>query len=197
MSSTEPSRSPHPGSSPGETFPEHDLMQELTATVTSQQAVFCCGGTIPVATGRDHTHDHVTADKERLVSPPVVIRWDVPSGKAIRKLTLPVEQGAKGTPAISALVKDCSPATFGRRGEEVLDESYREAAKLESHQFCTSFSPHDCGIIDAIAQTILPEVANPCSAGQTAFQEHWGIVAELYKLNVGLTVLQLLAVPAF
>jgi len=159
------------------------LLGQLEAAVTAQQAAFCCGGTIQIDAARDCIHEHVTVDTEPLVSPPVVIRWDLPSGKAIRKMTLPAVQKARRTSAISELLKDCSPATFGHKGQEVLDPSYRRAVKLDSHQFCTSFNPHNFGIVDAIAQTLLPEVAQ-VSATQTEFQEHWGVIAELYKLNV-------------
>jgi hypothetical protein len=153
---------------------------QLEAAVTAQQAAFCCGGTIQIDAARDCIHEHITVDTEPLVSPPIVIRWDHPSGKAIRKMTLPAVQKS----AISELLEDCSPATFGHKGREVLDQSYRQAVKLDSHQFCTSFSPHDFGIIDAIAQTLLPEIAQVPSDTRTEFQEHWGVVAELYKLNV-------------
>jgi hypothetical protein len=156
----------------------------LKTAVTAQQAAFCCGGTIPIAAARDCIYEHITVDAEPLVSPPVVFRWDLPSGKAIRKLTLPAIQQAESTPAISELLESCSPATFGRKGKDVLDQSYRQAVKLDSGQFCTSFSPHDFGIMDAIAQTLLPEVALVASGKQTELREHWGVVAELYKLNV-------------
>jgi hypothetical protein len=160
------------------------LLCQLEAAVTAQQAAFCCGGTIQIDAARGCIYKHVTVDTEPLVSPPVVIRWDLPSSKAIRKMTLPAVQKARRTSAISELLKDCSPATFGHKGQEVLDPSYRQAVKLDSHQFCTSFSPHDFGIIDAIAQTLLPEIAQVSSGTQKEFREHWGVVAELYKLNV-------------
>jgi hypothetical protein len=161
------------------------LLDQLGDAVTAQQAAYCCGGTIQIAAARDRTiYEHITVDAEPLVSPPVVIRWDLPSGKAIRKVTLPAVQNAESTPAISELLKSCSPATFGHKGHDVLDQSYRRAVKLDSDQFCTSFSPHDFGIMDAIAQTLLPEVARVASSTQTEFQEHLGVVAELYKLNV-------------
>ena len=180
MSSTTSSLS----SSPQKPLVNKGLLRQLKAAVTAQQAAFCCGGTIQIDAARDCIHEHVTVDTEPLVSPPVIIRWDLPSGKAIRKMTLPTVQKARRTSAISELLKDCSPATFGHKGQEVLDPSYRQAVKLDSHQFCTSFSPHDFGIMDAIAQTLVPEVAQMASGKQTELQEHWGVVAELYKLNV-------------
>jgi hypothetical protein len=61
----------------------------LEAAVTAQQAAFCCGGIIQIAAARDYIHEHITVNAEPLVSPPVVIRWDLPSGKVIRKMTLP------------------------------------------------------------------------------------------------------------
>ena len=154
------------------------LLRELGDLVTAERAVFCCGGTIRIASGSNCIYKHISADAEPLASPPVDIRWDM------GKMTLPDVQGAEGTPAISELLKGCSPATFGHNGQEVLDASYRQAAKLDSHQFCTSFTPHDFGIIDAVAQTLLPEIANPPSTARDEFKEHWGVVAELYKLNV-------------
>jgi hypothetical protein len=179
MSSTTSSES-----SPQKPLDKEGLLCQLEAAVTAQQAAFCCGGTIQIDAAHGCTYKHITVDTEPLVSPPVVIRWDLPSGNTTRKMTLPAVQGATHTPAISELLKDCSPATFGHMGREVLDQSYRQAVKLDSHQFCTSFSPHDFGIIDAIAQTLLPEITQVSSDMRTEFQEHWGVVAELYKLNV-------------
>lgn len=168
------------------------LLRQLEAAVTAQQAAFCCGGTIRIAnSGSNCLYEHVSANAKPLASPPVDIRWDMPSGKTMGKMTLPDVQGAEDTPAISELLKGCSPATFGHKGQEVLDKSYRQAAKLDNHKFCTSFTPHDFGIIDAVAQTLLPEIAKPPSTAQDEFKEHWGVVAELYKLNVSRCCLQI------
>ena len=114
-----------------------------------------------------------------------MFRWDLPGGKAIRKLTLPPPiHGVGGDAAIQELLNDCAPATFGKKGEEVLDESYRKAVNLDSDQFSTNFNPYDAGIVDAITQTLLPGIAKPFSDGETQFIDHLGVVAELYKLNV-------------
>ncbi len=121
----------------------------------------------------------------------VVIRWDVPDGNDIRKITLPsTAKGAKRNAALKELLEDCRPATFGKKGEEVLDESYRKAAKLDTHQFSTNFNPYDVGIIDAITQTLLPGIARmPVPKGDKTYAEHLGVIAELYKLNVYLRTL--------
>ncbi len=110
--------------------------------------------------------------------------WTI--GKAIRKITLPIESRTRGTAAIEELLKTCTPATFGKRGKEVLDASYRKAIKLDSDQFSTTFNPYEVGIIDAISQSLLPGIAKPFSDETSQYEEHLGVIAELYKLNVGI-----------
>lgn len=94
----------------------------------------------------------IVANAESLV----VLRWDSPGGRAVRKLVLPVGEDPKGRAALKKLLQDCAPATFGKDGVDVLDESYRKAAKLDNSQFSTTCNSHDVGIIDVIAQTVLP-----------------------------------------
>jgi hypothetical protein len=79
-------------------------------------------------------------------------------------------------------VKDCKPPTFGLDGKDVLDETIRKADKLKSSGFSTSFNPDDFGIVDAIVQALLPSIVRP--EGKASHTERWGVVAELYKLNV-------------
>ncbi len=67
------------------------------------------------------------------------------------------------------------PASFGLAGKNVYDEGYRKALKLDTSQFSTNFCPYTLGIVDAIAQILLPEA----SKGKER-----GVKAELYKLNV-------------
>jgi hypothetical protein len=163
---------------------EEPLLSQLESAISAQRAAFCCGGTIPIATDSEVVHNRIAVTEAPLTAPPIVIRWDLPSGKAIH--------GAEDAPAITELLKDCEPATFGHKDREILDESYRKAAKLDCHQFCTNFSPYGFGIIDAIAQSLLPEIANPSEKERTAFKEHWGVTAELYKLNVSASAIPIM-----
>lgn len=75
---------------------------------------------------------------------------------------------------LNALLNACSPASFGRGSEEVLDESYRKASKLDIADFLTDFCPYKSRIVDVIAQLLLPSITS----------ERRGVEAELYKLNV-------------
>ena len=52
---------------------------------------------------------------------------------------------------------------------------------LGAHSVSTNFSPYDFGIIDAVARELRPGIVR---AGKEPAFERWGIVAELYQLNV-------------
>ena len=160
-------------------------MDQLTHAVSDQKAAFCCGGTVRIMQdSSEGRFDKMTCDDGEITCAPVVLRWDLPSGKTIRKLTLPPDGGVEDSAAMKALLKHCTPATFGKDGEEVLDGSYREAVKLDTDQFSTNFHPSDVGILDNITQVLLPGVAKSFANGETTFQDNLGVVAELYKLNV-------------
>ncbi|EMD36269.1 hypothetical protein CERSUDRAFT_137906 [Gelatoporia subvermispora B] len=66
----------------------------------------------------------------------------------------------------------CDPATLGRNDQDVYDESYRRAGKLDSSYFAVKFDPHSCGLLDAIRGDLLEG------------DKERPIRAELYKLNV-------------
>jgi hypothetical protein len=68
------------------------------------------------------------------------------------------------------LYRTCKPATFGRNGENVFDETYRKAGKMDLTAFSTLFDPRSLGIHDQIIQGL--------------FTRDRGVEMELYKLNV-------------
>ena len=115
---------------------------------------------------------------------PVVLRWDLPSGKTIRKSTLPPDDGVEDPATIKALLKHCAPAAFGKDGQKVLDGSCREAVKLDTNQFSTNFHPSDVGFLENISQVLLLGIAESFANGKATFQDNLAVVAELYKLNV-------------
>ena len=88
-------------------------------------------------------------------------------------LTLPIKDADAG--GVEALLAACSPASFGRGGQDVFDESYRRATKLDVEKFLSSFCPYTTGIMDVVAQLLLPSAVG---------SEPRGVKAELYKLNV-------------
>ena len=67
------------------------------------------------------------------------------------------------------LLEVCSVASYGYKGEDVVDKNYRNAFKLEPNCFITSFQLCSTPILQEI-QSIVPTVV--------------GLRAELYKLNI-------------
>ena len=71
------------------------------------------------------------------------------TSKKVRTLTEMAENRVLDTKSFNDLLKACVPATFGLDGEDILDETYRKAGKLDRSQFSTDFRPHHYGIVDA------------------------------------------------
>jgi hypothetical protein len=146
---------------------------------------FCCGGSINRLYGlymSAGTHyGAFTSKKEAVKCAPITIRWDGKGG-ATKKTTFdtaPAYRNREST--LESLVQDCAPASFGLDGKDVFDEAVRKARTLEAYSFSTNFNPYDYGIVDALAQELLPGIMR---AGKQPVVDHWGVVAELYKLNV-------------
>lgn len=92
-----------------------------------------------------------------------------------RKVTLPVT-GETDTDGLASLVQDCQPATFGLGGQDVYDEAYRKALKMDPTAFCSTVDPYSLGIVDTVAQLLLPSFLESST--------HRAVEARLYKLNV-------------
>ncbi|KAK7729647.1 hypothetical protein SLS53_009218 [Cytospora paraplurivora] len=110
------------------------------------------------------------------LSLPVDLRWDSKDAFSLSqqtKISFPLMPETRFN--LTKLVDDCEPATFGRGAQDVYDESYRKASKMDPSQFSTTFNPYEVGIVDTIAQTLLPTLRHS--------QQTRAVKAELYKLN--------------
>ena len=120
---------------------EASLMEQIKDSLAThaRSATFACGGSIPI--------------EQHFYSPPVQVRFGSNGLGSI--LTLP------GSEPSSREFKELSdgslPATFARAGEEVLDEDYRKAGKLDRGHFATDFCPYALGIMDTLTQMLLPQ----------------------------------------
>ncbi|KAI0036303.1 hypothetical protein K488DRAFT_82255 [Vararia minispora EC-137] len=74
---------------------------------------------------------------------------------------------------LEQLADACAPATFGRGQQDVLDESYRRAGKMDSSQFTTRIVPERTELLDVVRDELLE--------GE---QSKRLIICELYKLNI-------------
>ena len=119
--------------------------------------------------------DKPASHVHRMRCDPVTIRWDSDDNVGC-KVTLPCSDDNR--PNFEQLLRDCQPASFGRGGRDVMDESYRKAGKMDENAFCSNFNPYALGIIDTVAQALAPNLARQTN-------ETNGLRAEPYKLNVG------------
>ncbi len=160
-------------------------LDELKKILAEEKHLYACGGRIPIATPTVESEGEASPSTSFSTRPrqsaPVTIRWDM-SGLSHaddslcrRKVTLPATQKADRD-ALSGLIKDCQPATFGLKGQDVYDETYRKALKMNPDAFCSTFDPYSTGIIDIVAQMLLP------SFGHSTTRR--AVDAKLYKLNV-------------
>lgn len=183
----------------------NELLDGLRLILEKQNHLFACGGSIPIGQPEEKEGiklpEPVSAPKKKEGTEsqstdlagelkkqydPITIRWDVNDGDGMNadgqvstpcaKINLPSIPGAGDDSNLERLVQHCQPATFGRGGKDVYDESYRRAGKMDPTAFCTTFDPYSSGIIDTVAQVLLPSVYDSVT--------HRGVRAELYKLNV-------------
>ncbi|KAI8931577.1 hypothetical protein NX059_011231 [Plenodomus lindquistii] len=155
----------------------HVITQNLSSLMPD--ATYACGGTIRVknpASGGTITSGSgdVFASSKPAGIEPVTIRWD--SSSSIEKTTLPNQSSRQSCAAdgFAKLIRDSIPASFGYQGQDIIDETYRKASKLDPSAFSTNFNPYEVGIIDVIGQALLPK--HPIQSQ--------GIRAELYNLNI-------------
>ena len=74
---------------------------------------------------------------------------------------------------LELLSKACQPATFGVNQQDIHDESYRKAGKLDASDFAAKFNLERSGLLEQIYSHLLE-----------GHDEKKTIEAELYKLNV-------------
>nr|VWO98178.1 Acetolactate synthase (EC [Ganoderma boninense] len=77
---------------------------------------------------------------------------------------------------LQRLADACLPATFGIGGQDVHDETYRKAGKLDCEDFVTTFDASRSGLVDVIRTELLVE--NPKKVKSE------DVNIELYKLNI-------------
>ena len=161
------------------------VRDQLKAAATTDQGAFFCGGTIPNnKTSWKDVGGYETDDSDlswgNYPEPFITICWDLPTGEGARKLKLPIIK-EKRCPIDEILEHYHNPSS-----EDVLDPFFK-VATLDDSQFCTDFSPGSLGILDAIAQILLPGREGLFPSKVPRNDEHLGIRTELCTLNVSLT----------
>ena len=130
----------------------------MADSITSR---FSCGGQLKLVPNSTVSIAYKTADEQSSSAEKVkVAKMD--------KVTWCEFPGANQT-EISELLKSCIVASFGYKGESVVDKNYRDAFKLDPTDFMTTFQLCDTPILGEIG-SINPNYGN--------------LQAELYKLNI-------------
>lgn len=177
-----------PGAQTLSQLAEKRVLESLSEAVEGYQstASYCCGGSLPITMPSLPPKPQYVVPIANKPPKTIALRWDMPEhdGSA-QKVEFPLAasdiESTKAQALFEQLLKTCAPATFGRNNEDILDESYRKAGKLDRDQFSVDFHPHDYAIIDAIGQILLPQI----NVGFLKERdEHRGVLAELYKVNV-------------
>ncbi|EXU94787.1 hypothetical protein X797_012131 [Metarhizium robertsii] len=104
-----------------------------------------------------HTSSHVAMWRQHIWS--ITLRWDMPESTSGHtntgsRIDFPLDPGHEAD--LNRLLEHCEKATFGLGGQDVLDETYRKAVQMDPTKFCTNFDPYSVGVIDSIAQVLLP-----------------------------------------
>lgn len=161
---------------------DKEISDAISKFLTSKEApTSACGGSIPIAPASDIVFG------ESHASPPVTIRRDTKDGDSDtgKKISFPLADHDKDR--LASLVKDCTPAAFGKDNEDVLDPEYRSAVALDTSRFSVDFDPHRLGIIDQIQRILVPpilELDDDKAAKRSAVGSLRSLSAELYKLNI-------------
>ena len=156
-----------------------DLTSKIASLLAAEKGTFTVSGSLPIASDRESA-----ASSQPTQCSPITVRWDpasAPAGESRNMIFPPApaaESTGRGLDQLEALLRACQPATFGRGGEDILDETYRKALKLDSSVFSSDLCPYELGIVGTVAELLMP---SKYMAGGTR-----GVKAELYKLNVSL-----------
>ncbi|KAE9378797.1 hypothetical protein N431DRAFT_293080, partial [Stipitochalara longipes BDJ] len=153
------------------------MLDDLRSVLQGGRAgTFCVGGRIPISPIANFPtlSSSSSSDSGRRVSS-VTLRFDTPEG-SVNRIQFPLRSNRS---EFEQLLRACTPSTFGSSGR------VGEVGELDASHFSTDFHPHDYGIIDTIAQTLLPGVERSAIAeGTKGREEQWGVRAELKTLTI-------------
>jgi hypothetical protein len=113
----------------------------------------CVNGRIPVGDGVGGRE--FGAEEERGVVAPITVRFDKSDGSVARVQfpPLPIRNNDSGPEDLLRACTLSSPSSaFGSSSRE----NQGGQGNLDAKHFSTDFHPHNCGILDTIAQTLLP-----------------------------------------
>ncbi|KAN0115362.1 hypothetical protein V8E51_004906 [Hyaloscypha variabilis] len=150
------------------------MLDDLRSVLQGGRAAnFCVGGRIPISPVRNFPSSSSSSEHSRRIS--VTLRFDTPEG-SVGRIQFPLQNDGSG---FDQLRRASTPSTFASSGRA------GGVGELDASHFSVDFHPHDYGIIDTIAQTLLPGVTRPVGVeGTKGREEQCGVRAELRSLNI-------------
>jgi hypothetical protein len=143
------------------------MLDDLRSALQGTRGSYCFGGSVRMIPSE--------GGRERIAGTPVSLRFDTSQSSA-SKIQFPLSSDGS---SLEILLRACSPPSSGSSGR---DET---VGVLDASHFSTDFHPYDHGIIDTIAQILLPGVKDPIQDESfKGREEHWGLRAELKALTV-------------
>ncbi|KAF5120851.1 hypothetical protein E5D57_013187 [Metarhizium anisopliae] len=157
----------------------YELLESLKFILSNQSHLFTCGGVVSLSSPDKPSISFDEGDQGGNTLAPITLQWDMPESTSGHtstgsRIDFPLKPGHEAD--LNCLLQHCETATFGLGGQDVLDETYRKAVQMDPTNFCTNFDPYSVGIIDSIAQVLLPTTVESTT--------HRAVRAELYKLNI-------------
>ena len=141
-------------------------LESLRKALSFDRPPLCSGAISPPPEGLYFYYGKENARYLRFSSRPSYLRYR-------RKPCRFVDFASVTPEGLDLLAAACDPATFGRGKEDVYDESYRKAVKMDASNFSVQLDLVGSGLIRTIEDQLLQ--------GET---ENMRIKAELYKLNI-------------
>ncbi|KAE8370707.1 hypothetical protein BDV27DRAFT_151964 [Aspergillus caelatus] len=121
-------RSSHAFTNPSQLNDIDTALEELITIIAGARsaASFACGGTIPIS--KTDTNDGANIAS---TAPLVKVYWSLQEEINARKVVLLLDHTSADSSlaALKQLVLECSPATFGRGNEDILDHSHRQTGR--------------------------------------------------------------------
>jgi hypothetical protein len=140
---------------------EKQILKDLSSSLEThaRSATFACDGSVSfkdavVESVGEDLEQHQTEQKSNTA---LVDDVQVRFGLSDSGVTVNFNKDGPSSNDFEHLLKACQPASFGRAGEGVHDETYRKAGKLDRSQFATTFCPYEAGIVDVVTQLLVPQ----------------------------------------
>ncbi len=143
---------------------------------------FCVGGRTPIGGGVGGGEFGAEEEKGGVAS--ITVRFDKSDG-SVARVQFPSLPARNNNSGLEDLLQSCSASSPSSAFGSGRRENRGGAGSLDAEHFSTDFHPHNCGILDTIAQTLVPGINESIKRkGKDGGDDVQRIRAELIGLEV-------------